>query len=92
MIFEKVNTSTAFDDLLGGYKTYITAGIGVVYNLVTAFGLWNPTEQQNVAVNGVIFALAALFIRLGVKKAQHAAVQAASNTAPSTAEGVTLGK
>lgn len=64
------DTSSTFDSILGGYKTYITAGIGIVFNVLTAFNVWNPTTEQTMAINGAIVLLAAAFLRAGVKKAQ----------------------
>lgn len=60
--------SSTFDTILGGYKTYITAAIGIVFNVLTAFNVWNPTTEQTMAVNGAIVLLAAAFLRAGIKK------------------------
>lgn len=59
--------SSTFDTILGGYKTYITAGIGIVFNVLTAFNIWNPTAEQTMAINGAIVLLAAAFLRAGIR-------------------------
>lgn len=69
------DTSTAFDTFLGGYKTYIIAGLGIVFNALAAFHVWTPTPEQSMAVNGVAVLLTAIFLRMGVRKAQTAAEQ-----------------
>jgi hypothetical protein len=62
--------SSTFDSILGGYKTYITAAIGIVFNVLTAFNVWNPTTEQTMAVNGAVVLLAAAFLRAGLKKVE----------------------
>lgn len=64
------NSDSTFDTILGGYKTYITAAIGIVFNVLTSFNVWNPTPEQTTAINGAIILLAAAFLRAGVKKAE----------------------
>jgi hypothetical protein len=73
--------SPAFDSLLGGYKTYLTAATGILFNILAVFHVWNLTADQLTAVNGGIVLLAAAFLRMGVKKAQDAATSIAAPAA-----------
>lgn len=65
-------TNNLFEDLLGDYKTYIVGGLGIVTNALAQFGIWNPTSDQLMSVNGILVMAAAIFIRAGIKKAQRA--------------------
>lgn len=65
-------TNNLFEDLLGDYKTYIVGGLGIVTNALAQFGIWNPTSEQLMSVNGMLVMAAAIFIRVGIKKAQRA--------------------
>lgn len=67
-----MNTNNLFEDLLGDYKTYVVCGLGIVTNTLVQFGVWNPTSEQLMSVNGMIIMAAAIFLRIGVKKAQRA--------------------
>lgn len=62
--------SAAFDTFLGGYKTYVTAALGIIINMLAAFNVWNPTPEQLAAVNGVVVLFTAIFIRMGIKKVE----------------------
>jgi len=63
----------AFDGFLAGYKTYIAAGLGICFDVLSAFHVVALTPEQTTAVNGLAVLLAAVFLRLGVRKAQKAA-------------------
>ncbi len=67
---------SAFDSSLGGWKTYLSAGLGIVFNVLTAFNIFNPTPEQMTAINGAAVLLTAIFLRMGIKKAQASAVKA----------------
>ena len=67
------NDTNAFDGFLAGYKTYIAAALGIAFNVLAAFHVWSPTPEQVTAVNGVAVLGTAIFLRLGVRKAQKAA-------------------
>lgn len=68
---------SVFDSTLGGWKTYITAALGILYNALAAFGVWNPSAEQVTAVNGVGVLAAVIFLRMGIRKAQASAAKAA---------------
>lgn len=71
---------TPFDSLLGGYKTYITAGLGIIINVLNVFDILTLTTEQMTAINGAVILLAAVFLRLGIGKAQLAAVLSAKQS------------
>lgn len=58
---------SVFDTILGGNKTYITAGIGIVIDSLATFGVWSPTPKEITEVNGLVVLVAVIFIRSGIK-------------------------
>lgn len=70
------SSASAFDSLLGGYKTYIAAGLGILANFLAAFDIYSVTPEQLVAINGIAALIVLIFLRMGTKKAQVAAVSA----------------
>lgn len=65
--------ASVFDGFMAGYKTYIAAGLGICFDVLSAFHVYTLTPEQVTAVNGVAILGAAIFLRLGVHKAQKAA-------------------
>jgi hypothetical protein len=66
-----------FAAYLSGSKTYVTAASGIILNLLSAFHVFTPTAEQLTALNGAVILAAAVFLRMGVKKAEVAAKSAA---------------
>lgn len=58
---------SVFDTLIGGNKTYITAGVGIVIDSLATFGIWSPTPKEITEINGLVILIAAIFIRSGIK-------------------------
>lgn len=73
---QNVANAGAFDTLLGGWKTYLTAGIGIIINAVGAFDIYDFTTEQITSINGIVIMAAAIFLRMGIKKAQSSAASA----------------
>lgn len=61
--------SNNFLDTLNGYRTYVSAVTGIIFNALVAFRVWSPTDQQVASINGIIVLLTAIFLRIGIKKA-----------------------
>lgn len=68
--------ASAFDTVLGGWKTYLTAGIGIIINAIGAFDIYDFTTEQITSINGIVIMAAAIFLRMGIKKAQSSAASA----------------
>jgi hypothetical protein len=71
---------SVFDTLLGDKKTYVVSGVGMVLFFLQAFAIWSPTPQQQTAILGMVVMLAAITLRIAVKKV-HVAVQASQAAA-----------
>jgi hypothetical protein len=67
-----VDTS-AFSGILGGAKTYISAAVGIVGNALAVFHVVTLTPDQLLSLNAIAGMVVAVFMRMGIKKAQTAA-------------------
>jgi len=69
---------SAFSGLTGNYKTYVAAFVGIVGNALAVFHVVTLTPDQLLSANAVVGMVVAIFLRMGVKKAQVAAADATS--------------
>jgi hypothetical protein len=83
---------SAFDSNLGGWKTYLTAGSGIVFNFLAAFNIFSPTPEQMTAINGALVLLTVIFLRMGVKKAQASAAKAEVSAVQAAQQNSTANK
>jgi hypothetical protein len=67
---------SSFSGLAANYKTYVVAAVGVIGNALTVFHVVTLTPDQLLSANAVIGMFVAIFLRMGVKKAQVAAANA----------------
>lgn len=58
-----------------GYRTYITAGCGIVFELLRVFHVLILTQEQADAITGGAIMLAAIFLRLGIANTGNAQAQ-----------------
>lgn len=58
-----------------GYRTYVTAGCGIVFELLRVFHVITLTQEQADAITGGVIMLAAIFLRLGIANTGNAQAQ-----------------
>lgn len=62
-----------------GVKTYITNGANILFQILALTGVIDVDSETQLAITGGLIAIAGIFQRLGTKKAEAAALRAATH-------------